>query len=154
MLAGITEVKVVVEELNPAAMRLGITESGVQAYVELRLRQSGVAVASDSSSSGVFVYVRISVMPISGFDANVHMSELKLFQQVTLRREPRLGSNLAATWHQSAGLNVGPSDTTPYAIRRDLAELLDQFCNDLLAANAARRVLPRRESPRVRSGAR
>ena len=93
-LKGITEVKVVVETIDPNVERHGLTQSQLRTDVELRLRHSGITV---DSTSHYILYVNVNTARTGG-GIYAYNIEVSFGQAVMLLRDPQTVLNVVPTW--------------------------------------------------------
>jgi len=138
-LTGLTGVHVVVEEMNPAAEKDGLTEFTLQMDVELKLRQAGIRVLTSGerlvAPGNPYLYLRVGTikneMGLYAFD-----TDLELRQEVRLTRNPAITS-LAATWSARGRIGSIGSRNLP-SVRDSVRDQVDEFLNAYLAANPKR----------------
>jgi hypothetical protein len=133
-LAGLTSLSVVVEDLAAVAGKSGLTAAALQTDVERRLRQAGIAVASDADA---YVYVHVTVADPGAALPLPYVVEVALMQEVTLPRGLRTRTPLqCATWWVNS-LGVAGPDRLRMAVSDRVAEFVDQFGRAYRAVNPA-----------------
>ena len=140
-LVGLEDIKVLVELLNPAAKKYGLTRQALQTDTELQLRQNGIGVLSlfeDSPRPGnarLYVNICIAISKEMGVAA-VNIS-VELHQTVLLKRDPTKAFHGVTTWEE--GSVVLPTLNNLKNIRGDVKDHVEEFINDYLAANPKER---------------
>lgn len=128
-LAGLKGVSVLIESVKPEIERLGISAKQLQTDVELRLRRAGIPVID---SVDTFLYVNLSVHKLDDYSF-AYTITVSLNQPVILSRNKAI-STIAPTWSDgfvgTAGLNK------LHTMREAVADLVDTFINDYLAASS------------------
>ena len=138
-LAGLTGVSVVVERLRPEVEREGLTQLILRTDVELKLRQAGIRVLTETERlempGAPFLYLRVSTSTREAMPYAFNIA-LELRQWVRLLRDPTL-TTLGTTWYAvgSTGI-VGSRHVAD--IREVVRDAIDQFINAYLAANPKR----------------
>ena len=137
-LRGLKGVEVVVENLNPDAERDGLYKTSIQTDVELRLRQAGIKVLTQTEALAVpgmpYLYICISMFR----DADrpkvyIYSDHVGLRQTVRLERDPSIRNVFAATWTTDG---VGIAGTAKFSIVRDtIKDDVDKFINAYLSVN-------------------
>jgi hypothetical protein len=135
-LVGLKGVYVLVEYIRPELERLGIIEKQIKTDVELRLRKAGVRVLTKVEKSNTpdaaTLYVKENGL-ITSRGLYLFSIDVQLLQLVTLARGSRV---VGCIWiHNDIGI-VGIDNISK--IRPRLADLVDKFINDYLAANPKR----------------
>jgi len=132
-LTGIDAFDIAVEELPEDASQCGVTLQQLKTQVELALRKNGISVSSMADT----LYVRLGIL----FDPQIRSCFFSLEIQIHgfVRRDfGRLHEQrIKATIWQRGLLGTGPSQNTSRQITEALAQLLNDLCNDQLAANRA-----------------
>ena len=114
-------VDLVVESLNQAARRIGLTETDIIAAAESRLRSARIYTAD---ITGPYLYINVNVS--SAAYAIIISLNKRLFDPISGTH------NLAQTWYRaSTGIHAGKSGF----ILSDIAEHMDQFIVQFLRAN-------------------
>ena len=140
-LRGIKAVCVVVEKPHGLAGN-GLTREDIQTTVELRLRSAGIRIPSQNSAFAVctpdggnctwpMLYVQVAAVEPSTTGL-AYVVNVRLDQEVVLRLNPRM-SCFGATWRK-AYIGVCPKSEVR-AIQETVADFVDKFANDFLAAN-------------------
>ena len=138
-LAGLTGVEVVVEPMDPAAEKDGLTTSTLRTDVELKLRQAGIRVLTSDerlAAPGMpYLYLRVgTIKDEEGLYA--YDIDLELKQEVRLTRNPAL-SLMATTWRVAGWVGtIGSRNLSK--VRERVRDTVDQFINAYLAANPKR----------------
>jgi hypothetical protein len=132
ILKGLTGVYVVVEEMNPEVVKIGLTKEVILTDVELEFRRFGIRVLSKDESLAMpglpFFYVNVNAALLRG-DRLWGSVIVQLNEVVFLRRQPILCS--ASTWKTQMSF----SSYTEQEVRGVVKERVDEFINDYLAAN-------------------
>ena len=137
-LAGLTGVHLVVEEVGPEGEREGVTAAGLQADVELRLRQAGLRVltAAEAVASAGRPTLTVRIRVARSRDAAslyVYSVDLALRQQVRLSRDRQIES-FAVTWSENRDVGAVPAARLG-AVREALRAKVDQFIQAWKAVN-------------------
>jgi len=138
-LKGLRGLSVVIENLQPAAERGGLSREQLQTDVELWLRQAGIPVVSQDESlkapGSPYLYVNINTAKtetLGLFATLVYAIQVAVRQDVDLRRDPALMVT-ATTW--STGMVGALGADNLQSVRGALNDLLKTFINDYLAEN-------------------
>jgi hypothetical protein len=139
-LAGLTGVEVIVEPMDPAAEKDGLTQSTLQTDVELKLRQAGIRVLTLgerlAAPGNPYLYLRVGTMKHDELGFYVYNIDLELTQEVRLTRNPTITS-LGTTWYAPGKIGtVGFRKL--FQLRENVRDTVDQFLNAYLAANPKR----------------
>lgn len=137
-LAGIGPVHVLVEEISDDLKRSGLSFTTLQTDAELRLRATGIRVATEAESFTLpgdpYLYVKVTGLQDKtvsgrqfGYSACVSVS---LTQGVRLDRKPSIRIS-APTWSVEE-IVTGPSAEI---VRRSVRDLVDRFINAYLSVN-------------------
>jgi hypothetical protein len=133
-LRGIKGVRVMVEA-NPE--QGGSTKGQLQTDIEFRLRNAGIRVFTREESlkakGSPFLYVNITIMPVSGLSLYVFSILVELYQDVRLERDPSIVVMGASTWSKHYLGAVGKNNLGQIRNRAD--DLVDMFINDYLSVN-------------------
>ncbi len=137
-LAGLSGVLVVVEHMRPDAERDGLTRTGLQTDVELRLRQAGIRVLTVKemvwTPGEPSLYLNVNTNKRMGLYA--YCVQLGLYQRVRLDRAPSVIA-VVVTWAISG--EVGTVGANKLGnVRKAVRDMVDQFINAYLAANPKR----------------
>lgn len=135
-LKGIKAMRVEIEPLPSDLERLGLTHDQIQTDVELRLRQSGIAVSDPGDTATPLLWVALNSQhqtdsPILGFSIKV-----EFIQFVRLSRNRNIRAP-APTWTVDGvgTADVHPSEATRTEIRGLLRDFVDRFLNAYLEQN-------------------
>ncbi len=133
-LRGLRGVHVFVEGMKPEAERLGLSKAQIKTDVELRLRKAGVRVLTEEE------FLEWLGMPCLFVNINTTINQARttvtytiivfLSERVTLARQLKAWG---AIWLTAGGGIVGTKKIRE--IRGDVADLVEEFINDYLAAN-------------------
>ncbi|MBI1956169.1 MAG: hypothetical protein HYS38_07220 [Acidobacteria bacterium] len=129
-LRGVKEVAVVIG-LNSELKRVGLTKEQLQTDTELRLRRSGIRVAS---SQVPFLAINITALEGPGVPLNAILVSVAFRQLVSLIRNPDIKS-VASTWSVEGVAMVG-DNRVEERIRSYVADSVDEFINAYLAENS------------------
>ncbi len=121
----------------------GISESRLKTIIELKLRTAGLRVLSLEESvadpdNNPWVVLTLRTIParvdgqLLGYSFSTDLTVLVFRYQA-----PGDAPMPVQLW-QNAGLNISPTERTASRIESAVAELLDEFLNDWLAANPRR----------------
>ena len=127
-LAGITAVKVLIEELSQGAAALGLTKESLRTDVELKLRLATLQVKEDAPT-WVYVNVSVAVSPLTNDRAADILVEI--LQPVRLVRDSTIGPFHAMTWSKGTVI-ARPS---AQMIRTVVKDAVDTFLNAWLSVN-------------------
>jgi len=131
-LAGIDGVAVVVNDLNDALMRAGLTIRTLQTDVELRLRSVGIPIKTEKHGAWL-------VLNMSGFSSETKEADfigytsnasLEVHQWVRLMRNPSI-ETFVPTWF----VNVVSNWNATAEIRELIRDRVDEFANAYLSVN-------------------
>ncbi|MBZ5727440.1 MAG: hypothetical protein LAP87_20885 [Acidobacteriia bacterium] len=129
-LRGIKAMSVVVENINPDAVRDGLTADQLKTDVELRLRRVGIKV---SESAVPYLYVRVTVVRGAVNQSQYAYSCRVVFEQpVTVKANGVL--TLVPTWSTGNIALVG-SQRMSREVRDDVGDQVDEFSNAFLSVN-------------------
>jgi len=145
-LAGLTGMKVFVEAVDPEAERDGLTRAQLQTDVELRLRKAGIKVFTDpewqvAPQGSPVLGVQVTLMKHRIFPQYVYHIDVAVYQAAYLALD---GSLATATVWKSGSIGTVSVDVLRN-MRSIVADYIDEFINDFLAANPD--IVPRREEP-------
>jgi hypothetical protein len=131
-LTGLTPISVVVEDLASVAEKNGLTTATLQADVERRLRQAGIALTTDADA---YLYVHVTVADPGASLPLPYVVDVTLMQEVTLPRGLRTRTPLQCPtwWLDRLGL-VSPSGLR-MAVSDRVAEFVDQFIRAYQSVN-------------------
>lgn len=139
-----TEVLIKVARSQSAGAEVGLSERQLQADVELRLRKAGLHVKAEGeaisfeelTSNEILPTLYVSVSIVGSDDLKgVFAADVS----VQLKRMGKFGKDysqsiFAAVWSDGITSILGKDMLEP-GIRRQIADLVDRFINDYLAAN-------------------
>lgn len=130
-------VAVLVEQLGPDGEKAGITTAELKAFVELKLRQSGVSVRDmdEDTLESPYLYIHVNLLYVEEIKHFTYATKIGLTQRVILpRNEERV---TATTWEKGA-IAVVHRNKVREDVRESLDLLLTSFLNGYLAANQPR----------------
>ncbi len=147
-------VGLLVEYLPELAQKAGITDDELEAFVELKLQQSGIPMrdVDDKNLESPYVYVNVTLMHLKlPYDFVAYSIEVSLNQRIVLPRyknlpakvkDPsnklklmrRLTSMTASTWDKSI-LGIVPRNRVGSKIKDNIGTLLTFFIDEYLKAN-------------------
>jgi len=132
-LRGLKDVYVVVETLSADAKGI-TTQQQIKTDTELQLRRYGIKVPNTLSLESCVLYLDVSVIKdeCEGVNIYYYSIDLELQQEVVLKRD-RAHSTLAPTWSKSSSGFAGEG-VAASRLKVRIAELVDNFINDFLAA--------------------
>jgi len=133
-LAGLPGVRVVVAPINPEVEKYGLSKSTFQTDVELQLRRNGLKVLSANERFAMPGRPYLWIEPLIRIDGQMYVVgvQIELMQDVRLVTNPRFVLS-ASTWHRSL---IGSGGLLYIqGIRSKVKDMVDEFCNDYLAAN-------------------
>ncbi len=133
-LAGLSGVWIVVAPINPEVEKYGLSERTFQTDVELQLRRNGLKVLSSDERIATPGRPYLWVEPSIAIDGQNYVVGVKidLFQDVRLVTNPRFVLS-ASTWDR---MFIGSGGLLHIqGIRSKVKDIVDEFCNDYLAAN-------------------
>ena len=134
-LTALTAISVVVEDLAPVAEKTGLTTATLQADVERRLRQAGIALTPDADA---YVYVHVTVADPGPSLPLPYTVEVALMQEVTLPRGVRTRTPLQCpTWSLNR-LGMATSDRVRTLVTDRVGEFIDQFVRAYQSVNPKR----------------
>lgn len=131
-LTGLRPISVVVEDLPAIAQKNGLTNAALQADVERRLRQAGIALTPDADA---YLYVHVTVADSGGALPLPYSVDVTLMQEVTLPRGLRTRTPLQCPtwWVNSLGLVSGTG--LRLAVSDRVAQFVDQFVKAYQSVN-------------------
>jgi hypothetical protein len=126
-LTGLTPISVVVEDLASVAEKNGLTTATLQADVERRLRQAGIALTTDADA---YLYVHVTVADPGASLPLPYVVDVTLMQEVTLPRGLRTRTPLQCPtwWLNRLGL------VSPAALRTAVSDRVDEFVDQFIRA--------------------
>jgi hypothetical protein len=132
-LKGLGRITVLVEDFGNDTAKVGISEVELKAIVELRLRQSGVAVDKiEDRKQQPYLYVAVHPMYLEKTDHFIISTRVSLNEIVRLQRNDT--TTIATTWNKG-NLTIAPRNISTEHIKQSVDSLLTFFLNDYLAAN-------------------
>ena len=141
-LTGFTALEVVVEEMNPDPELQGLTQSTLRTDVELKLRQAGIRVLTQTEALGALVksdvpglHLAVGTRPLEKGNYAFGI-QLELLQTVLLERDRNIIS-VAPTWEAPIMFGTIGAKNLP-KLREYVRDMVDQFINAYLAANPKR----------------
>jgi hypothetical protein len=128
-LRGLTQVHVLIENLDDDELKAGLTKDQIKVDTELRLRKARIKVVDDDQS---YLSVRVTAIADAetgrwSFAVAVTMNQLA---ELTRTRRPFT----ADTWG-TGGLWTADNSQFLLAVRQAVGDSVDKFINDYLAAN-------------------
>ena len=135
-LKGIKALRVQIAPLPTDLQRLGLAWDQLQADVELRLRQAGIAVAPAEAIATPILWVILNSHPRGDSFAVSFSNRVDLVQFVQLARDTSIGAP-APTWGvDTVGTgDLHPTEANRTAFRDFVRELVDRFINAYLEQN-------------------
>jgi hypothetical protein len=139
VLRGLKGVKVVVERIDPAVERLGLTQSQIQRNVEAQIRKVGIRVLNyykPPAMTALYVNVH-SLIPAQAKSVVVYSINVMVFENAYLKRDVGSVGDLkevrAADWNNAmVGLVDIPHINNIY---KKVELQVDKFISDYLAVN-------------------
>jgi hypothetical protein len=116
--------KLIIEKLSQDASRIGLTKDRIKTKCELRLRQAGIGISSETLANTLYVNINVGR---KAFSCSLEFRRLVNYTVGKIQYE-----TIATTW-QDGGHGLHGEDSK-YTINF-LDELLDKFLNDFLATN-------------------
>jgi hypothetical protein len=130
---------VVVEDMDPEIESLGLTRDKIVTDVELRLRKVGIKVLKKNEWLAIpgnpylyinIIAIRLKTRPIFAYSIRVEVREaVKLIRQINSHYDV-----VAITW-QKGMIGKADTDIVIREIRQQVADAVDIFVNQYLAAN-------------------
>jgi len=137
-LKGLGAIYVAVEDLDSVAAGGGLTGSQLRIDVELKLRRAGIKVLTReefiNATYSSYLYLHVNVIHPGDTPNFVHCVELSLRQPVILARDVDMKVITATTW-STGSLGFAGSLVFLDGVRGSVADKVDEFINDYLAAN-------------------
>ena len=133
-LAGLKGVGIVIEDIDPAIEKEGLTSTQIQKDVEEKLRTAGIKILSDvelTKSQGM-PYLYVNIFTFKDEDIYAYHITLELKQMVSLVRKASVKQSVA-TWKISGGGTVGALKLA--TIRTAVGEYINAFIKAYFAAN-------------------
>jgi len=115
----------VIKDLPPAAVRLGITVERIREAMEIRLRQAGIQPESEALRD----YCLVIHLRVAGPSVQ---SSIQFVRTVTYKVKAISYVVVAPTWHTA---RMDPDQDDPGRILSGLESLLDRFLEDFQSAN-------------------
>ena len=128
-LRGINAIHVIVEGINPDAVKDGLSIDQLKTDAELRLRKAGIVV-SDTSSP--YVYVRVTLVKAVGSNQYAYDCHVSLEQIITVKANQVV--TMAATWSRGT-VGLAGSQRMTRVVRDEVSDLVDEFANAFLSVN-------------------
>ncbi len=131
---GIGPIGVLIEGLRDEGRRANISDEELQAFVELKLRQSGIPLRNinDSTIESPYIYINVNLMYLEQIDHFTYSIEVSLNQAVRLLRNDNTVT--AKTWSRES-VNIIKRDRVSADVRNTIDRLLTLFLNSYLSAN-------------------
>lgn len=138
-LAGLAGVYVIVEAMGAAVEREGLSRSTLQTDVEVKLRQAGIRVLTETewvvAPGAPYLYLRVATVRAGELSLYAVAILLHFHQDVLLARTPTRALS-APTWRTAW---VGAVGTKEFSwVRENVRDKVDEFINAYLAANPKR----------------
>ena len=137
VIAGLAGVCVVADTLSRELVEGGITREGIEAYVRLRLRESGVTVLDPGVGAPApgdpTLYIHLAAILTPGEERCTYTIRLDLMQTARLERDPSLPPIHVSTWGVSGVAFHGHG--WRQAIIDDILAYTDAFAAAFTAAN-------------------
>lgn len=133
-LKGLESIAVLVEGFRPEGAKAGVSEEELKAFVELKLRQSGVVVRDINKHTleSPYLYINVNLMYLEEIDHFTYSASVSLNQTVRLlRNETTL---TAATWNKGT-VAIIRKNKAREDVKNSVDSLLTFFLNDYLSAN-------------------
>ena len=134
-LEGVGPVEVVVS-MGQQKSDVSLSEHGLKASIELRLRSLGISVADNykkQSAAYPFLWVSVRILSDDKLGVNVY-SVAALFAQLTTSKIFPNRTINSTTWYDTTNGWAG-DQVARDGIKESLLELVDRFANDYLAMN-------------------
>ncbi|MFH2069404.1 MAG: hypothetical protein ABII89_08105 [Candidatus Omnitrophota bacterium] len=145
---GLKEVAVFVEEIDPEAIKDGLSKEEIKTEVETRLRKAGIKVIpadeclrppTSPHGTDSYLYIIVNTVKfVSGLEY-VYGTSVQLKQVVALERgktvKPSRALLWATTWEKSEGVEIAWVKDLVGDIRQHINDKVDAFISDCLAAN-------------------
>jgi hypothetical protein len=129
-LKGLTSVSVFVHPIDAEAERDGLSTSQLKTDVELRLRQSGIAVAQQAPG---YLWVGVDTIK-SRLDNRYSFDvQVKLYRSVVIVEIDQTAP--AIIWWTPSTIAITPASDLAKHVREDLSDQIDTFANAYLSAN-------------------
>ncbi len=145
---GLKEVGVFVEDIDPEAIKDGLSKEQIKTDVESKLREAGIKVIptenclhlpASPSGTDSYLYVIVNTVKfVSGLEY-VYGTSVQLKQVVALERgktvKPSRALLWATTWEKSDGVEISWVKDLAENVRRHISDKVDLFIGDYSAAN-------------------
>lgn len=132
-LSGLKGVSVIIEEFQPDFDIYELTTEQLQTDVELRLRKAGIKVGAIEKFPSS-IYVNLNMRAVSACPGLYSYGlQIELQELVSLDRRPKVVLT-GTLWSLGNSGTVG-KDKAKTDLRELVADLVDRFINDYLAAN-------------------
>ena len=140
---GLKEVGVFVEDIDPEAIKDGLSKEQIKTDVESKLREAGIKVVpvekSLSLPTSPYLYVIISTVKFCSGLEYVYGTSVQLKQVVALERgktvKPSRALLWATTWEKSDGVGITFVEELVGNARAHINEKVDMFISNYSAAN-------------------
>jgi len=138
-LKGIKGIYVVIENIKPEAIELGITRELLKTEVEPKLRLAGLIIHSreeylKDSTTVQQLYVNLNILRIIFGDIIIYPFNIRIALSETVYIERDFTRSTAIRWNE-ASVGATTKENSLKLIREQLKILLDKFLNDYLAVN-------------------
>ena len=140
---GLKEVGVFVEDIDPEAIKDGLSKEQIKTDVESKLREAGIKVVPVEKSlplpTSPYLYIIVNTVKfLSGLEY-VYGTSVQLKQVVALERgktvKPSRALLWATTWEKSDGVGITWVKDLVENVRQHINDKVDAFINDYSAAN-------------------
>ena len=140
---GLKEVAVFVEDIEPEAIKDGLSKEKIKNDVELRLREAGIKVVPAEKClplpTSPYLYVIVNTVKfLSGLEY-VYGTSVQLKQVAVIDRgkkvKPQKASLWVTTWEKSDGVGITFVEELVGNVRAHINEKVDMFISDYLAEN-------------------
>jgi len=147
VLKGLHGVAIIVEDLASEAARPGLTKDKLQTEVESRLRKAGIPVLTEEQNSRAnpsmpFLYITLETVrsnpqlsDISAFSIHVQLNEVVALLRGKSPPDAPRRLAVAPTYTAAQAVVLAGDDTVVDIVRQTVADAVDVFRGDYLAAN-------------------
>lgn len=140
---GLKAVAVFVENIDPEALKDGLSKEQIKTEVESRLREAGIKVVPIDKSliipTSPYLYIIVNTVKFSSGLEYVYGTSVQLKQVVGIDRGkgviPRTALLWATTWEKSDGVGITSVEDLVGNVREHINDKVDAFINDYLAEN-------------------